>query len=46
MTNGGRVLNVVGTGSSVAEARTAAYAGVSHIDFAGMQFRTDIAANG
>jgi phosphoribosylamine---glycine ligase len=46
VTNGGRVLNVVGTGSSVAEARNAAYAGVARIDFAGMRFRTDIAANG
>jgi phosphoribosylamine--glycine ligase len=46
ITNGGRVLNVVGTGGSVAEARAAAYAGVAHIDFAGMQFRTDIAAGG
>lgn len=46
VTNGGRILNVVGTGGSVAEAREAAYAGVAHIDFAGMQFRTDIAANG
>ena len=46
VTNGGRVLNVVGTGSSVAEARTAAYDGVARIDFAGMQFRKDIAADG
>jgi phosphoribosylamine--glycine ligase len=43
VTNGGRILDVVGTGGSVAEARAAAYAGVAHIDFAGMQFRTDIA---
>ena len=42
VTNGGRVLNVVGTGTSVADARSAAYAGVVHIDFAGMQFRKDI----
>jgi phosphoribosylamine--glycine ligase len=42
VTNGGRVLNVVGTGTSVADARSAAYAGVAHIDFAGMQFRKDI----
>ncbi len=46
VTNGGRVLNVVGTGRSVGEARTAAYAGVARIDFAGMQFRKDIAAGG
>jgi phosphoribosylamine---glycine ligase len=43
VTNGGRVLNVVGRGASTAEARAAAYAGVNRIDFAGMQFRTDIA---
>jgi phosphoribosylamine--glycine ligase len=46
VTNGGRILDVVGTGCSVAEARESAYAGVAHIDFAGMQFRTDIAADG
>ncbi len=46
VTNGGRILNVVGLGESVAAARTAAYEAVAHIDFAGMQFRTDIAANG
>jgi phosphoribosylamine--glycine ligase len=44
VTNGGRILGVTGTGDSVAEARSAAYAGVAHIDFAGMQFRQDIAA--
>ncbi|HEY2353554.1 MAG TPA: phosphoribosylamine--glycine ligase [Gaiellaceae bacterium] len=43
VTNGGRVLNVVGVGDTVAEARTAAYDAVSCIHFAGMQFRTDIA---
>ncbi len=43
VTNGGRVLNVVGVGETVAEARTAAYDAVSRIHFAGMQFRTDIA---
>ncbi len=45
VTNGGRVLNVVGGGESVEEARAAAYAAVAHIDFAGMQYRTDIAAD-
>jgi phosphoribosylamine--glycine ligase len=45
VTNGGRVLNVVGTGATVAAARTAAYEAVACVDFAGMQFRTDIAAN-
>ncbi|MDX6480844.1 MAG: phosphoribosylamine---glycine ligase [Gaiellaceae bacterium] len=46
VTNGGRVVNVVATGATVADARTAAYDAVSRIHFAGMQFRTDIAANG
>ena len=46
VTNGGRVLGVVGTGDTVAVARSAAYAGVARIDFAGMQLRTDIAADG
>ena len=44
VTNGGRVLGVVGTGETVADARTAAYAGAACIDFAGMQLRNDIAA--
>jgi phosphoribosylamine--glycine ligase len=43
VTNGGRVLNVVGVGDSVAEARTAAYDAASRIHFAGMQLRGDIA---
>ena len=42
-TAGGRVLNVVGTGSSIMEARARAYAAVELIDFPGMQYRTDIA---
>ena len=46
VTNGGRILNVVGVGATVAEARSAAYDAAAHIDFAGMQFRTDIAARG
>ena len=45
VTNGGRILNVVGTGATVARARSAAYEAAAHIDFAGMHFRTDIAAN-
>jgi len=44
VTNGGRVLGVTGTGATVADARTAAYAGVACIDFAGMRFRSDIGA--
>jgi phosphoribosylamine--glycine ligase len=43
VTNGGRVLNVVGVAESVAEARTAAYDAVACLDFAGMRFRRDIA---
>jgi len=46
VTNGGRVLDVVGVGETVAAARTAAYDAVARIDFAGMRFRSDIAANG
>lgn len=43
VTNGGRILNVVGTGETVADARTAAYDAAGRIHFAGMRFRTDIA---
>ena len=42
-TAGGRVLNVVGTGPSIIEARAAAYAAAEQISFDGMQYRTDIA---
>jgi phosphoribosylamine---glycine ligase len=45
VTNGGRILNVVGTGETVEDARTAAYEAAGHIDFAGMHFRRDIAAD-
>lgn len=44
VTAGGRVLAVVATGSSVADARAAAYGGVAAIAFDGAQHRTDIAA--
>ena len=40
---GGRVLNVVGTGDTVSDAREQAYAAVEQIDFPGAQFRNDIA---
>jgi phosphoribosylamine--glycine ligase len=40
---GGRVLNVVGTGPTIIEARARAYAAVEQIHFEGMQYRTDIA---
>jgi phosphoribosylamine--glycine ligase len=45
VTNGGRILDVVGLGDTVAEARTAAYEAVGRIDFAGMRYRRDIAAD-
>jgi phosphoribosylamine--glycine ligase len=40
---GGRVLNVTGLGSSVAEARERAYAAVDLIAFPGSQYRRDVA---
>ncbi len=40
---GGRVLDVVGVGDTLAEARARAYAAVARIWFAGMQYRPDIA---
>ncbi len=43
VTNGGRILNVVGTGETVSGAREAAYRGVDRISFAGMRYRRDIA---
>ena len=43
VTAGGRVLAVTATGSSLAEARKRAYAGVAEISFAGAHARTDIA---
>jgi phosphoribosylamine--glycine ligase len=44
VTNGGRILSVTGTGSTVAAARDQAYAAVELISFEGVQFRRDIAA--
>lgn len=41
--DGGRVLNIVGTGSSVHEARQRAYEAVEHVRWPGAQYRTDIA---
>jgi len=43
VTNGRRILNVTGTGGSIAEARDTAYAGVERIQFEGCRYRTDIA---
>lgn len=39
---GGRVLSVVGTGASLAQARDIAYEAVAQIHFDGMQYRSDI----
>jgi phosphoribosylamine---glycine ligase len=44
VTNGGRILGVTGLGSTVAEARAAAYGAAGQIEFAGMRCRSDIAA--
>jgi phosphoribosylamine---glycine ligase len=41
---GGRVLNVVGTGASLLEARERAYQSAARIKLPGAQYRTDIAA--
>ncbi|MBN1153025.1 MAG: phosphoribosylamine--glycine ligase, partial [Dehalococcoidia bacterium] len=43
ITDGGRVLNVVATGETMAEARARAYQGVSRVHFDDMMYRTDIA---
>lgn len=44
LTNGGRVLGVVGVGADIAEARDCAYAAADKITFEGKHNRTDIAA--
>jgi phosphoribosylamine---glycine ligase len=44
VTNGGRILGVTSTGATVADARERAYAACEHISFAGMRYRSDIAA--
>jgi phosphoribosylamine---glycine ligase len=43
VTNGGRILNVTARGSSVADARTRAYAACELVSFPGMRYRRDIA---
>ena len=43
ITNGGRVLCVVGLGDDLAAAKQQAYRAVAEIDFPGMQYRRDIA---
>ena len=44
VTNGGRVLGVVGLGKDLRTALDRAYVRIEHIDFEGMQYRTDIGA--
>lgn len=46
VSTGGRVLNVVGVGASIAEARQRAYRALTRIDLEGGQYRTDIAGVG
>ena len=43
LTNGGRVLTVVATGETIAEAREKVYANIPRIHFEGCHFRKDIA---
>lgn len=42
VTDGGRVLHVVGKGKTLQEARDTAYRGIEHISFEGLRYRTDI----
>lgn len=44
LVTGGRVVNLVGTGSTIAQARELAYRAVDSIAWPGARFRTDIAA--
>jgi len=44
VTSGGRVLAVTGVQPDLSMALACAYHGIEHIDFAGMQFRSDIGA--
>jgi phosphoribosylamine---glycine ligase len=44
VTNGGRILSVTGLGSSLADARAAAYEAAGRISFSGARLRSDIAA--
>jgi phosphoribosylamine--glycine ligase len=44
VTNGGRILAVTGLGSSLEDARAAAYEAAGRISFPGMRYRRDIAA--
>jgi phosphoribosylamine--glycine ligase len=42
VTNGGRILDVVGVGDDLASARAVAYEGATRISFAGARYRSDI----
>jgi phosphoribosylamine--glycine ligase len=44
VTAGGRVLNLTGVGSTADQARARAYEAIEHVQFAGAQYRSDIAA--
>jgi phosphoribosylamine---glycine ligase len=44
VTNGGRILNVTASGTTLADARERAYAACDLISFPGMRYRKDIAA--
>ena len=44
VTNGGRILSVTATGSTLADARAGAYRGAARVSFAGARYRNDIAA--
>ncbi|MHB1627585.1 MAG: phosphoribosylamine--glycine ligase [Bacilli bacterium] len=46
VTNGGRVLNVVARGETIAQARTRAYTVADSVVYAGKHYRTDIGARG
>ena len=43
VTNGGRILDVTGTGETIAAAREVAYAACERVSFVGVQYRRDIA---
>ncbi|MEJ6013047.1 phosphoribosylamine--glycine ligase [Corynebacterium sp. H127] len=43
VSSGGRVLNVIGTGATLADARDSAYAVIKDIELAGSHYRSDIA---
>ena len=42
VSNGGRILTVVGSGATMAEAKLLAYAGIEQIEISGAFFRRDI----